>query len=219
MEIGYRTVSAVVERMQDHGADYCDEYGEPGYRADAGVILGYYWCHCEHGPEGTDDTGRGKLHALDYHYPRLFAALEDQGWELEWSDEWIVDHNASKCYRTQANSYSWQSSILWTDGEFLTPDDGIDAWVDEVVDNPDRCLSSHVWSVGDLRGAGFVPWPDDDETYESGWHPGQTDDPRDITARIREERGEGVEIVFYLNGVGQFDIRFTAWIREDCDDD
>ena len=87
---------------------------------------------------------------------QLGAALEALGVELEWSDEWVVQSdNASKCYRTTGDSYGWQSSILWTDGgDFLTPDDDIDAWIEEVKDNPQRCLASRVWSVGDLASAG-----------------------------------------------------------------
>lgn len=238
MQVGHRTVGALVARMEDHGADWCDSYGEPGYGRDglAGVILGYYWCKCDavqevfrdgrwtrlqDGDAAADgEEVRNDLHGLELHYPRVFAALEEQGWQLEWSDEWIVDYDgASKCYRTQPNGYGWQSSILWTDGDFLTPDQGIDAWIEEVANDPHRCLPSHVWSHGDLTAAGFEQWePEEPHTYESGWHPGQTDDPEEITRQIRETVGDDRRIVFLLDSTGQFDVRFSAWVETDTDD-
>lgn len=223
MEIGHRTISALVARMENHGADYANEYGEPGYQrvGTAGVVLGYYWCHCDHGPETDEerqadlDTGRSHLHSLDYHYPRVFAALEEQGWKLEWSDEWWIDHETGKAWRTRPDSYGWQSSIIWCDGEYLTPDHDLDTWIEWAANDPEsRCIPSRVWSAGDLRGAGFVQWePNDPHQYESGWHPGQTDDPREIVEQIREQLGEQVEVVFLLDATGQFDVAFSAWTR------
>lgn len=215
MEITYKTISKMWQddRFQSAGFDYCAEYGEPGYQrvGTAGVLLADWWCKC-----GTvlREDGTPELHGFELHYPRLFAALEEQGYELEWSDEWVVDHESGKCYRTQGDSYSWQSSILWTDGDFLTPDAGIDAWIEELVNDPHRCMTSTVWTRGDLEGAGFVQWErDDPHTYESGWHPGQDDDPEAITQQIRAELGDDVEILFYLDDSGQFDVRFSAWTR------
>lgn len=188
--------------------DYADEYGEPGYSfpygASTPMILLADW------------------NRIGTRHPRVFAQLESQGVEMVWCDEWVVDHEgASKAYRTQADSYSWQSSILWTDGDFLTPDDGIDAWIEEVVDNSRRCLPSNVWSASELTAAGFVQWmPDDPQRYESGWHAGQTDDPANVTREIRETAGyASAEIVFLLDESSQFYVGFSAWTRGDDETD
>lgn len=181
-------------------------YAEPGYSGD--VILGSYWCRCAFGPE--DDRAKGRhLHGLDYHHPRLFAALEEAGISLDWGDEWIVDGNG-RAWRTQPDSYSWQSSILWGDGDFLTPDDGVEEWVEVLKDDPSRALTGSWWDAADLEELGWVQL---DQDYESGWHPGQTDDPRQISAGIREQFGDEAEILFTISGVGQFDVRFAVWVR------
>jgi len=212
METTYKTAYALCER---YGWRFAQEYGEPGYGSSTttGVILGNYWCRCD---RVLKDDGTPNLHGVDLHYPRIFAALEDAGIELEWEDEWIEDE-AGRAWRTQADSYSWQSSILFTEyGDILTPHDGLDAWLEEVVDNPRRALSGHVWSVGDLEEARFSAW---NGTYENGWHPGQTDDPEAITREIRDALGDDVEIVFYIGSVGQFDIAFTAWTRQTMEEE
>ena len=214
MEITYSTVRKLLEKYPDHIRDVANEYGEPGYgnHYTTGVLVGDWWCRCG---EVLKEDGSRELHDLAHHYPRTFAALEESGWEMEWEDEWVVtyDGQTSRAYRTQPDSYSWQSSVMLTEGgEYLTPEDDVEEWVAEVVDEPHRALTSRVWSVGDLERAGFRVW-DDGELYESGWHPGQTDDPEEITRRIRETLGDDVEIVFHIAGVGQFDVTFRAMVR------
>lgn len=212
MDIGHNTINALLERMQDHGADYVTSYGEPGYWSSGttGVLLGYYWCRCENGPESDDE--RSKLHSLDYHYPRLFAALEEQGIACEWSDEWYADHENGKAYRTTADSYGWQSSIMWTDhGEILTPDDDLDAWCEVVANDAGRCLPRVVWSRTDLAAAG---WTEYAGQLESGWHPGMDADPAAVMEEIREEIGDDVDVVFLLDDTSQFYVTFSAWTRD-----
>lgn len=211
MDVTYKTIKALCER---YGWRCAHEYGEPGYSSSTttAVILGNYWCRCD---RVLKDDGSRDLHDVAHHYPRIFAALEKAGVELEWEDEW-TDDDAGRAWRTSGDSYGWQSSILWTDGDLLTPDDGLDAWLEECIDDPRRALSGRVWSMGDLEGAGFVAY---NGTYENGWHPGQTDNPETITREIRDALGDRVEIVFYIGSVGQFDIAFTAWTRPTMEDE
>ena len=215
MEITYETVRKLMEKYPDHIRDVADEYGEPGYQNTytAGVLVGDWWCRCG---EVVKEDGTPDLHDIAHHHPRLFAAMEESGWETEWEDEWMVTYEGfpRRAYRTQPDSYSWQSSIMLTEyGEYLTPEDDIAEWVAEVVDNPHRALTSRVWSLRDLAAIGFLPFRDEDDTHESGWHPGQTADPETITREIREELGDECEIVFHIAGVGQFDMTFRALVR------
>lgn len=215
METTYATVRHIMEKYPNHIRDVADEYGEPGYgnHYTAGVIVGDFWCRCG---EIVGEDGRAELHDIAHHYPRVFAALEENGWELEWEDEWVVsyDGTTSRAYRTQGDSYGWMSSIMFTEyGDVLTPEDDIAEWIAEVVDNPRAALTSRVWSLADLASVGFLPYRDEDDIHESGWHPGQTADPEEITAEIREELGQDVEIVFHIAGVGQFDMTFRALVR------
>lgn len=166
------------------------------------VVLGTYWCRC-----GTPDD----LHSKEVHHPKLWQQLEAQGVSFEWYDEWVIDHDHDKAYRTQPDSYLWQPSHVMTeDGALLTPDDDVETWIDWATeDGASRCLLSNVTDESDVLGAGFERH---NGQFESGWHPGQDDDPKVIADAIREQHGD-VDIVFMLDSTGQFDIAFSAYYR------
>jgi hypothetical protein len=218
MELSDATIGELLERWWEgypqHVYDYADEYGEPGYGSHrtTRVVLGDYWCRCD--KFGTDQYG-SKLHGISDHHPRVWRAMEDAGVEFEWYDEWMVDHETypSKAYRTQPDSYMWQPSVILTDDcEWLTPDSDITEWVEWAVNTPSRALYRR--HLDQLVDAGFTRWPDEDAWYENGWHPGQTDDPKQITEQIRADYPDH-DIVFVITDTGQFDIRFAAYIREE----
>lgn len=228
MDLSQQTVSTILERLYDEGVvtDYANEYGEPGYdftiRADTETpmfLMGDWWCKCGNNPRAGQPKSWDRdrviapddLHSVQEHHPRLWQQLEDQGVVTEWCDEWIVDHEHGKAYRTQPDCYQWQPTAIITDvGDLLTPDHDIEEWIGYMVNTPTRCLPRAVFTEGDLRAAGFEPY---NGLYENGWHPGQNDDPRQITDKIRAERGDDLDIVFYLDGTSQFYIEFTAWVR------
>lgn len=213
MEIGHKTISMLLERYYDHFSEFASEYGEPGYSCDGGVFLGNYWCRCEHGPE---KEGEHRLHGMDYHYPRFFTALAEQGFELEWKDEWMVDYEFDKAYRTHGDSYSWTPSVVLTDDcEWLTPDSDVEEWIDWALNCPDRALLPRVVSTEAITEAGFTLF---DGELANGWYPGQTDDPHKIAKRI-ESLSPFVEYVFFINGVGQFDMHFSVYVRNLDDED
>lgn len=221
MQVGNKIIQMLMDA--EIVTDYADEYGEPGYSSDGPVIIGDMWCragrygskpcdYAEKNPDARYPNGEAKIHSMEYHYPRLFAAMEEQGIEFGWDDEWIVSHESSpsKAYRTQADSYSWQSSILWTDGDFLTPDDDIQDWIDEVVNDPHRALPKHVWSDADLAELG---WEEHECGFKNGWY-GREDNPEKISEQIRKYEGD-VDILFKLSYVAQFDLGFCVFIKKD----
>ncbi len=87
---------------------------------------------------------------------------------------------------------------------------GIDA-LEGYVNNADKCLTwckpAHVESLG------FFKWePGNEHTYESGWHPGQTDTPAPIMAEIHAAHPTA-EVVFFLDEASQFYVKFSAYLR------
>ena len=221
MELSYETIKKVLDRCWPRG-DYqsADNYGEPGYSFRHGtttpmVVLTDYWCQCG---KVLKDDGSAELHTYEYHWPKVWAQMESQGVEFQWSDEWTIDYDHSKAYRTKADSYSWQpTAILNTDTcEYLTPDDDIETWIEWASNDDTRCIPRRVWSSGDLIEAGFREYG---SRYESGWHEDQTDDPTKITAEIRKWEGPDVEVVFLLDEASQFYIGFSAWIRGQEDEE
>lgn len=176
--------------------DYCMAYGESGYTDPESGILLANW----------------------NNVPKHVAnALERRGFELEWSDEWVIDYNSnpSKAYRSQPDSYGWTPAFVlndWSNGEII-PHDQIreDASLrEDYIENMLLNDASHCDVAGlDLTQDGFSKWEED---FETGFHPGQTDNPHKVLARIQEARPD-VDVVFQLDGTGQFDIHWSAWIR------
>ncbi len=210
--------------IEQHQFEYCHEYGEPGY--DLGdkriVVLGDYWCRCKNNPFAGRPKGYGydrdelvkpeDLHSYDAHFPMLWKRWEQIA-EFEWCDEWMIDYENDKCYRTTGDSYSWQPSVIYTEyGDPLTPDDDIDTWVEWAAEHPtERIIPRHIYDKSDLEAIGFSEW---NGVYENGWHPGQTDDPKAIVKEIRDQLGDDTEIVFSFTEASQFYIRFEAMIRQ-----
>ena len=175
--------------------DYCSHYGEPGY----------------------SDPAKGLLFADWNDIPKsLQTRLESQGYELEWSDEWYVDSNNDKAYRTSPDSYGWESSLMFSEacGDYLTPDDDVSDWIAQCENNNRVALPSWI-AESDIIAAG---WEKQADVYENGFHPGQTDDPVKI-AKFHTDAGR--EYLFQIGGVGQFDVRFCVWVKspEEVDSD
>ena len=205
----HESVIAFLEAVLPEFYDHAAEYGEPGYNLSGDntpmVVLGSYWCRC-------DKFGDDRMHDIARHYPHAFERLEENGVVFEWYDEWMVDYHTSKAYRTQSDSYHWKPSVILTeDGEWLTPDDELETWIDWCANDSTRCLPSNLYDGSDLESVGFERW---EGTFESGWHPHQTDDPATIESAIRAAHEDTeLDIVFVLDNVGQFDMRFSAYFR------
>lgn len=186
-------IQSALQYLQDkHCADFAGEYGEPGYGQPESGILFANW----------NDVPKG-----------LAEWLEKCGFELEWSDEWTIAGNTGKAYRTSPNSYSWESSLVYCDGDYLTRDDDladiIDACSMSDWNQPTGCVPSWVESA-DIEDCGFTL---QNPNLESGWFPGQTDDPAKI-ARAAFDNGAR-RVVFRKTENSQFYCRFECWVEFD----
>jgi hypothetical protein len=180
----------IFEYLQENFyAEWCGKYGEPGY----------------------NDPEKGVVFANWNDVPKAIQeALEEAGYELEWSDEWTIDYNNDKAYRTSPSSYHWEPQWVMGDGEYIFPDDGADAFIEEcsMTDQgqPQRCLPSSI-TPQDLKEEGYALFKAD---LENGWHPGQTDDPQELAKQAFDQGAE--RVVFRKTENSQFYIRFEAWV-------
>jgi hypothetical protein len=222
--------------------DYASEYGEPGYSFRYGgetpmFLIGDWWCRCMkdgwrkwqpashyYTKGGFDADGvwqfgkwthyEGKivsdLHDHQAHHPRFWAQLEAQGVEWAFYDEWVVIDD--KAWRTEADSYSWESSIRYSEsyGDWLTPDSDIEEWIADSVNDPHRCLTSHYHRA--VEEAGFT---ERECGFANGWFEGMNDDPVKITEAIRNDPyiDEELDILFVLSEASQFYFRFCVFTR------
>ncbi len=185
------TLDHLLNHIQEkYDAEWTSHYGEPGYTADKGIILANW-----------------------NNVPKNIATtLEGEGYSLEWSDEWMIDYNNSKAYRTSPDSYHWQCQVRITrDGEWLTPDDGIEAWLEELAatdpaHKPD-VLPGH-FTEQELEAAGYRLISDN---QENGFHPGQTDTPEPVQKQAFDEGA--THVIFRLTEASQFYIVYQAWAK------
>lgn len=196
-------------------------YAEPGYGDNESVIVLGDW-NPRYVPGAGIETSRDRWTSTNPEVTlpvRLARSLERVGADIQWCDEWTSCQGCFKAVRTEQDSYSWKPSYAWNADELLCHNCLIEAGIDgltEYVNEPTKCITwcepSHVESLG------FIKWePGNEHTYESGWHPGQTDDPAAIYGAITEtyeREGESApSVIFFLDESSQFYIRFSAYVR------
>lgn len=185
-----KTIEEALRWLQDeHNAEFATHYGEPGYQ----------------------DPEKGILLANWNNVPsNMQKWLENAGYSLEWSDEWTIDYNNDKAYRTSPDSYGWECQFIMGDGEYIFPDDGAAAFIEELShDRPSArwgCLPSWI-TEADLYEAGYTLHKDE---LESGWHPGQTDDPESWAKQCFDDGAE--RVVFRRTENSQFYVVFECWV-------
>lgn len=176
--------------VNNHELDFASTYGEPGYSDPEKSILFANW----------NDIPKS-----------LQTRLEAQGFELEWSDEWYVDHNngGGKAYRTSPNGHGLESQLLMVDGGYLTPDDALEDWITQCEDNERAALPAW-WDEADIAALG---WTKQTEEYESGLREGSSDNPAEIALRLQAQRKT---FLFQLGRSGDaYMLAFHVWVKEE----
>ena len=180
--------------LLEEGANYCRKYGEKGYSDPKTGIIFHDWNNVEQ---------------------KIQDYLELAGYELEWGDEWTIDYDNDKAYRTSGNSYHWESQIRYDDsGNMYTPDSDVSDWLDlcQVVagDTVTQCLPSYI-SDDLLETQGYIKYNAD--SFENGWCAGQTDEPNDISKKLFVEIGDCESLVFKLDENSQFYSKFSVYYK------
>lgn len=199
MNVEIETIQKILEKHHRCIEDECQEYGEPGYNENpAKAILFANW----------NDIPCSTLDWLEHH-----------GYALEWSDEWTVNWDGDrKAYRTSPDSYGWRSSLVYLDnGKMLakneiTPNStALDDYIAYLLDSHKHIDQFDV----DWTQHGFTHMSEEG-AFESGWHPGQTDNPKEILAKAKAEKPTW-EFIFSLDKKSQFYITFSLWGRANAD--
>jgi hypothetical protein len=168
--------------------------------------LGYASAYAE---SGYTQPAKGILFANWNYFPSdVTGILERSGYAIEWSDEWTTCSNCGNAIRTTANSYGWQPAYAELQGDTLCiPCLNGDAgdYLESLEDNPNTALN--IPSI-DPSEWGYAQSQDG---FESGFHPGQNDDPKAIYKRLKESGH--MHILFQVDSVGQFDLRFSVWAK------
>jgi hypothetical protein len=206
-----RLLGLVFGEDQRHGdydvvTDVISGYAEPGYGDETSVVVLGNW-----NPKRWVREGDAPLTLAENLGPRLFDALTRLGAECEWLDEWYQCQGCYKAVRTQQDSYSWKPSYADLDGEILCHTCLIGMGEDAITSYVNDATKAVTWADGNHLET--LRFEEIDEDYASGWYPGQNADPVKILAGILSERPDA-EVVFLIDSTGQFDIRFSAYVRD-----
>lgn len=185
-------------------------YAEPGYsEPKRGGVWFANWNDI-----ASYDPKSNTYEVHDGTMGRLASALERYGASIEWEDEWSTCDQCGKAVRTSPDSYSWQPSYFMGDCEIICHEC--------IAEDPEMYLE-------EFEGKGETAWTLDIDPadhgytlleggFENGMHPGQNDSPEEIADRLR---ARGItRFLFRLDSVGQFDARFSVYVKaQDNDDD
>lgn len=144
----------------------------------------------------------------DYEVEREFDV------ELVYSDEYTTCDDCYAVIRTSPDSYGWQPDFYVGDGYivcnkcFTENEDYQEKYLEERINNPKTANS--LLSTEQLEELGFVKINED--SYESGMHNGQNDNPEEIYEEIHHLY---YDILFSIDSVGQFEIDFSVWGRKE----
>lgn len=200
MPLTVDTIARLLERHAKHSdIDYARDYGEPGYSLSHENSNGIVFANWNDLP--------------DY----IYKGIKRRGYDLEWSDEWIIDTDYSKAYRTYADSHFWRPSyILLDNGEMITRDsveDGsdIEEYIEFLVNNPD---AADMWNIP-WEKYGFQKHSED---YETGYHAGQTDSPKKVFESLKKvaelHKNNSIEILFRIDDSNTFTSTWSVWTRK-----
>ena len=187
-------ISLCERHTRHHDVRAALEYGDPNEKQPKAGILLANWNDC----------------------PKwLMNGLERRGFDLNWEDEYIECGETGKVYRSSPDCYSWTPYfVISEDGEVYggdeieDPKSGAQDWyVNEyLLNDPNHC---NIFRGVSLADRGFSKF---NGTYETGFHPGQNNDPRKVLAHINLALPDH-DVVFEMAGKDQFDISWTAWTR------
>lgn len=133
--------------------------------------------------------------------------------EIVYSDEYTTCSDCGKVIRTSPDSYGWQPDFYVGDGFiacgecFRGQSDYQEHYLQERINNPKNAVNGLI-TEENLEEIGFVRL--NKESFENGLHRGQTDNPEAIYDELSDKYNE---IVFFINGVGQFDVHFDVYVR------
>ncbi len=190
-----------IEEIQLHSG-----YAEPGYsEPECGIIATGNWNTID---KWNKETNK---HDLISDLPkRVGDIFEKMGIPCEWSDEWSQCGSCYKLIRTSPDSYSWQANYWLGDGDITC--------AECVKSDPEAYIEAHesdhhmFLSIEDIDPADHGYVLVNDEPYESGWHPGQTDDPK-VVAKELVDKGI-TRFVFRKDENSQFYSKWSVYVHE-----
>ena len=139
--------------------------------------------------------------------------------ETYFYDEWMGCLECNKLLRSTHDCYSWEPSFVWTSDcsiachECIESDETLQEDTIEFYKNStDHAVPS--WFYQYLEAHGFVCYSPDEycKRFETGWYPGQNDNPSEVAKDIESNLPDH-DFIFKIDSVGQFDCSWSVFLR------
>lgn len=133
--------------------------------------------------------------------------------EVVYYDEYTTCDDCGKVIRISPDSYHWQPDFYVGDGFivcskcFNQNEEYQENYIEDKINNPKNAINGLI-SEDQLEQLGFEKF--NHNSYENGWHEGQNDNPESIFDDLSDKYED---IIFFVDGVGQFDVSFRVWVR------
>lgn len=155
--------------------------------------------------------------ALEANNIQWYDIVESSlGCEWGFSDEYTTCSDCGQVIRTEPDSYHWQPDYYVGDGFiacnrcFNEESDYQEAYIEEKINQPRNAVNG-LMTEEQIEALGFTKLNED---YQSGWYD-RSDNPQEIYDNL-SDRFE--EILFFIDGVGQFHVDFGVFVRGEIDE-
>lgn len=186
---------------------FASGFAEPGYDDEGKQVLLGNWNKPE--PWGRESLDLQTVDKVHVFWSGLIKALEKVA-HLEWHDEWAICCDCNKAVRTSPTHYGWTASFSILNDCELVCHECLDA--EEALkacEGNDRTA----FTMRNVEPEEYGYIKINANSYECGFHHGQTDDPKEIGARLRSL---GISrYLFQIDRTGQFDVEFSLYIHQD----
>lgn len=153
---------------------------------------------------------------LDHQdYIKITSKLREMSYDDAFDDQYSLCGDCCKFVSTQPGYYGDLELpiVLESCGELICPDcvrNNPNDYIEEIKNDPRR--ANHILSDSQLEELG---WKKIREDLESGWYPGQNDDPVKIYNTLRNAQNYTSDLLFSIDRAGQFDLEFSLWLKDE----
>lgn len=164
---------------------------------------------------------------------RWEKAFEKLDVEIGWSDEYSRCDECGNLIHTSPTHYGWEPDYILDNNGYICR-----TCIENNIDNLEEYFTDHIyeynngigykvnaipsWATEYFKNEHWECWNEDNESlcnrYESGWHPGQNDDPKKVFKEIMEIDND-LKVIFVINDVGQFDVRWSVFVKLKTDEE
>ena len=135
---------------------------------------------------------------------------------LGWNDEYTSCDECGAAVRIVATGYGWLPSWAWTSDCSIVCCHCIPDCIEDIIEHYKNDTNMAVMPnvVALLQDSGFICYSPDEycAKFETGFYPGQNDDPKEVALDI-ERNLPNHDYIFHITSTGQFDTHWTVFLR------